>query len=66
MSNRPTLHKYDGVLSITAYRCGCQAKHVFCPNTFKDRFKRKCRQVMAFINNDLPIIFHLIAHLSLP
>ena len=56
MSYRTALHVNDGMVSIFALRGRRQAEDVLRLYLLHHLLKRECRQMVAFINNDLPVL----------
>ncbi|SAI66694.1 Uncharacterised protein [Bordetella ansorpii] len=66
MANRATLHEQNGLTAIAPDWCCCQPQYVTGADTFENGLKRHCREVMAFVDNDLSVIFHNGIGFSLP
>ena len=65
VSNWPTLHEDDGLVSILADGRGSQTIDARCPNSFQHALKVDGRNMMALVNDDHAIIFHKRFHLSI-
>lgn len=63
--DRSALHENDRLLSIAANRCRGEAQHVLGLGALEDFLERECRKVMAFVNDDVPIIFDQFADFAL-
>src|SRR6516225_945196 len=63
--NGAALHVNDRVVTIFASGRGSQSQNIFGFDLSKDTLKRKSRQVVAFVNNDVSIIRNKILNLAL-
>jgi hypothetical protein len=55
------LREDDRLMTIAAYRGGGQAHHEFCLGLFEDRLEGKGRKVVAFVDDDLPVLVEQFA-----
>ena len=51
----PALHVDDRLVAVFSVRGRGQAQNISCRNFLQDGFKRNSRQMMALIDDDLPI-----------
>src|SRR4030042_5043521 len=58
ISHRATLHCNDWLMSITPVRGSGQTSNIFCISFHHDSFKRKSRNMVALIYNNLAIILN--------
>jgi hypothetical protein len=62
--NRAALHEYDRMVTVLAVRRRSQAKHVFGFDLLHDLLKAESRNVVAFINNDMPVFGDKVLHFA--
>jgi hypothetical protein len=65
VTNRPALHEDDRLLSVAADRCGRGAQHVFRLGPFEDRVEGDCADMVALVDDHLPIVLDQRIHLAL-
>ena len=56
--DRPTLHEDDGLLSVAPDGCCRQAQYIFGLGSFQNRVKRSRSYMVAFVNDDVTVIFN--------
>ena len=61
-SNGADLHMDDGLVTVAALGCGRQADNISCLDLGKHPFKRDGRQVVAFVDDHLPILGDDVVH----
>ena len=58
IANRSALHEDNRRLTIAADRRGREAQYLLRLHTFENAFKRRGADVMAFVDNDVSVIFN--------
>src|ERR1700687_630412 len=64
IADRTTIHKNDWVMTVFPRHCRRQTKYVFGLSGPSYCLKAEGGQMMAFINNEMPIVSHKIRHLA--
>ena len=62
ISDRTALHEYYRVMTILSCWCCGQTIHIFRVCIFENRFKVDRRNMVTFVNNNHPIVSHILFH----
>ena len=65
MSNRPTLHEDDRLLTVPADRCCGEPEDVACFDAFEDGVERDCADMVALVHDDLTVVLDQWINLAL-
>ena len=66
VANGAALHEQDRLQAVPPHQGGRQAQHVASPHLPENRFKGGGSDVVAFVDDHLPVALHHRVHLSLP
>ena len=65
VTNRPALHEDDRLLPVEADRCGREAQYELRLGPLEDRVEGDCADVVALVDDHLPIVLDQRIHLAL-
>lgn len=57
ISDRTTLHKYNGMVPVLSYRSRGKSIHIFGRYILEYLFETECRNMVTFIHNDHSVVF---------